>query len=265
MNKGEQVMPTHPVVSQEEWLAARKQLLAREKELTRLRDRLHAERQRLPWTKVDKEYVFDGPAGQQTLAELFDGRSQLIVKHFMMGPGWEEGCVGCSFSSDLVDGALVHLEHHDVSYVAVSRAPLSEIETFKRRMGWRFRWVSSFGSDFNYDYHVSFTDAERASGSIYYNYEMRPIDMDELSGLSVFFKDEAGTVFHTYSTYARGTDLLTGVYNFLDITPKGRNEPIRGNLSEWVRHHDRYNSGGFVAPTGRYVSDSGNEDCCRAG
>jgi predicted dithiol-disulfide oxidoreductase (DUF899 family) len=250
---------THAIVSRQDWIAARRQLLAKEKELTRQRDALNAERQALPWVRVEKTYVFDTPTGPRTLADLFDGRSQLIVKHFMLGPGWKEGCVGCSFSSDMVDGALVHLEHHDVSYVAVSRAPLAEIEAFRRRMGWQFQWVSAFDSDFNHDYHVSFTEAERASGAIYYNYEMRPIDMDELSGISVFYRDEDGQVFHTYSTYARGTDLLTGVYNFLDITPKGRNEPLRGNLSEWVRHHDRYEAGGSVAPTGRFVPA---DDCC---
>ena len=160
----------HKVVSREEWIAARKELLAKEKEVTRLRDKLSAERRKLPWVKVEKNYVFDGPTGKETLADLFDGRSQLFVKHFMLGPGWKEGCVGCSFEVDHIEGALVHLEHHDVTYVAISRVPLAEIEAFKKRMGWRFKWVSSYGSDFNYDYHVSFTKEDIAKGKVYYNY-----------------------------------------------------------------------------------------------
>ena len=231
----------NPVVSRDEWLAARKALLAREKELTRLRDQLNAERRTLPWVKVEKPYVFDGPNGKETLADLFDGRSQLIVKHFMLGPGWKEGCIGCSFGADHVDGALPHLEHHDVSYAAVSLAPFPEIENFKKRMGWRFKWVSSHGSDFNYDYHVSFAPEAIAGGEVYYNYQMQKFQSEELSGISVFCKDEAGDVFHTYSTYARGTDLLLGTYNLLDLTPRGRNETgPRHNLTDWVRHHDRY-------------------------
>jgi predicted dithiol-disulfide oxidoreductase (DUF899 family) len=235
----------HPIVSREEWLAARKQHLVREKELTRLRDQLSAERRALPWVKVEKRYLFEGPDGQRTLADLFAGRSQLVVDHFMLGPGWKEGCVGCSFGADHVDGALVHLEHHDVSVVAVSRAPWPEIEAFKRRMGWRFKWVSSYGSDFNYDYHVSFRPEDLAKGKAYYNYELREVGIEELPGTSVFYKDERGEVFHTYSSYARGGDLLCGTYNVLDLTPKGRNEtgPSR-NLTDWVRHHDRYDDGG---------------------
>ncbi|HWF48077.1 MAG TPA: thioredoxin family protein [Bryobacteraceae bacterium] len=242
------------VVSTEEWLAARKQLLAKEKEFTRARDALNAERRKLPWVKVDQEYVFDAPEGKKTLAELFEGRSQLIVNHFMMGPGWKEGCVGCSFAADHIQGALVHLEHHDVSYVAVSRAPLAEIEPFKRRMGWKFRWVSSSGSDFNFDYHVSFTPEEIASGRIYYNYDLREARGEEGAGLSVFYKDDSGQIFHTYSSYGRGNEELLGTYVHLDITPKGRNENGPGfNLTDWVRHHDRYDHGGFVDRTGRYI------------
>jgi predicted dithiol-disulfide oxidoreductase (DUF899 family) len=234
-------MLNNPIVSREEWLDARKALLAREKELTRLRDQLNAERRALPWVKVEKPYVFDGPDGKATLADLFGGRSQLIVKHFMLGPGWKEGCIGCSFGADHVDGALPHLEHRDVTYVAVSRAPLSEIEAFKERMGWRFRWVSSYGSDFNYDYHVSFTPEAVAGDTLYYNYAMQKLQGEEHPGISVFYKDEQGQVFHTYSTYARGTDLLLGTYNLLDLTPKGRDETgPRHNLTDWVRHHDRY-------------------------
>jgi predicted dithiol-disulfide oxidoreductase (DUF899 family) len=249
----------HSIVTRDEWLAARKELLAKEKELTRMRDRLNAERRALPWVRIDKEYLFEGPAGRETLADLFAGRSQLIVKHFMLGPGWREGCVGCSFEVDHAEAALVHLEHHDVSYVAVSRAPFAEIEAFRKRMGWRVKWVSSHDSDFNYDFHVSFTQDEIARGEAYYNYDMRPIGVDELSGRSVFYKDATGTVFHTYSSYARGGENFLGTYHFLDITPRGRDETINGNLTDWVRHHDRYGASGSVAPSGRYVPVSDRE------
>jgi predicted dithiol-disulfide oxidoreductase (DUF899 family) len=229
-------METQRIVSRDEWLVERKAHLAREKELTRMRDRISAERRALPWVKVDKTYVFEGPDGGETLADLFGGRSQLIVYHFMFAPGWAEGCVGCSFLADHFDGADQHLRHHDVQLVVVSRAPYAEFQAFKKRMGWRFKWVSSHGSDFNYDYHVSFTPEELALGKVDYNYG--PSDgYEELHGTSVFAKDDAGTVFHTYSTYARGADLLVGAYNFLDLTPKGRNETT---LQDWVRHHDRY-------------------------
>lgn len=230
------------VVSRDEWIAARKEHLEAEKELTRQRDRLCAQRRELPWVKVEKSYVFEGPKGKQTLSELFEGRSQLVVTHFMLGPGWKEGCVGCSFGADHIDGhSLVHLENHDVTVVVVSRAPLAEIESFKRRMGWSFKWVSSFESDFNYDYNVSFTKEELAKGRVYYNYEMIDNRSEELPGTSVFFKDANGDVFHTYSLYARGADILCGTYNVLDLTPKGRNETgPSGNLTDWVRHHDRY-------------------------
>ena len=237
-------MMHNPIVSRDEWLAARKALLAKEKEFTRLRDSLNAERRALPWVKVDKPYMFDTSDGRQSLGELFAGRSQLVTKHFMFGPDWTDGCVGCSFEMDHVDGALVHIEHHDVSYVVVSRAPLEKLEAFKRRMGWRFRWVSSYGSDFNYDFHVSFSPEEVASGKAYYNYELRDVGIDELSGRSVFYRDEAGDIFHTYSSYARGGELFLGSYAVLDITPKGRDETINGNLTDWVRHHDRYDDAG---------------------
>jgi predicted dithiol-disulfide oxidoreductase (DUF899 family) len=247
-------MQQHPIVSEGEWLALRKQLLVKEKEFTRLRDQLGAERRALPWVKVEKAYVFDGPDGQKTLADLFGGRSQLIVKHFMLGPGWSEGCVGCSFELDHVDGILVHLAHRDVSYVVVSRAPVPEIEAFKRRMGWHVEWVSSGATDFNYDFHVSFTPDDIARGEAYYNYEMRKIGIDELSGRSVFYKDASGDVFHTYSSYGRGGEDVLGTYRLLDIVAKGRDESgPNGNLSDWVRHHDRYESAGRVAPTGRWV------------
>jgi predicted dithiol-disulfide oxidoreductase (DUF899 family) len=252
----------HTVVSRDEWLAARKELLLREKELTRLRDELNAERRALPWVRIDKEYVFDGPAGRETLADLFDGRSQLVVKHFMLAPGQNDPCVGCSFESDHVDGMLVHLEHHDVSYVAVARAPFAEIEAVKRRMGWRFKWVSSYGSPFNYDFNVSFTPEEIAAGRAYYNYREGPVPLEDLSGRSVFYQDENGAIFHTYSSFARGGDLLLGTYNILDLTPKGRNETgPNHNLTDWVRHHDRYDNWGFVSAVGRYVERTG-EDCC---
>jgi predicted dithiol-disulfide oxidoreductase (DUF899 family) len=246
----------HPIVSQDEWLAARRQLLAREKEFTRLRDQLTSERRALPWVKVEKPYVFDGPDGREALAELFGGRSQLIIKHFMFGPGWSEGCVGCSFELDHIDGILVHLEQRDVSYVAVSRAPLAEIEAFKQRMGWHIKWVSSSDNDFNFDFHVSFRSDEIGAGQGYYNYEMRKIGIDEMSGRSVFYKDANGDVFHTYSSYGRGGEDVLVTYRLLDLVPKGRDEtgPNR-NLSDWVRHHDRYGDRGFVAPTGRWVPE----------
>jgi predicted dithiol-disulfide oxidoreductase (DUF899 family) len=233
-------MPGHAVVSREAWLEARKAHLAREKEFTRLRDRLSAERRALPWVKVGTPYVFDAPDGRATLADLFDGRRQLIVYHFMFGPGWEQGCPSCAFLADHIDGALVHLAQRDVALLAVSRAPLSRIEAFKRRMGWRFRWVSSQGSAFNFDYHVSFTRDEMTRGAVEYNFGPREFPSEEAPGLSVFYKDEDGDVFHTYSAYARGLDLLVGAYNYLDLTPKGRDEDALPFTMAWVRHHDRY-------------------------
>jgi len=227
----------HRIVSRDEWLTARKQLLTKEKEFTRRRDQLSAERRELPWVKVEKNYVFDTPDGKETLADLFDGRSQLIVYHFMFGPEWKEGCGGCSFLADHIDGANMHLAHHEVSLVVVSRAPYAEFQAFKKRMGWRFKWVSSHGSDFNHDYRVSSTKDEIAAGKFYYNYEMTEGEGGEMPGISVFYKDTAGDVFHTYSSYARGGDLLIGTYNYLDLTPKGRNET---SIMDWVRHHDKY-------------------------
>ena len=254
-------MTNNRIATRDEWLVARKAHLAKEKELTRLRDQLSAERRELPWVRIDKPYVFEGPSGRETLSDLFDGRSQLIIQHFMFGPGWKEGCVGCSFSVDHIEGALVHLEHHDVSYVAASRAPLPEIEAFKKRMGWRLKWVSSYGSDFNYDFHVSFKPDEIEKAKVYYNYDMRKIGVEELSGRSVFYKDTNGDVFHTYSSYGRGGDLMLGTYNILDLMPKGRNETgPNHNLTDWVRHHDRYDGGGHVAATGRYVPPDGSAE-----
>jgi predicted dithiol-disulfide oxidoreductase (DUF899 family) len=253
---------SHEVVSREQWLQARKAHLAREKEFTRMRDQLNAERLELPWVKVDKQYVFDGPDGQVSLAELFDGRSQLIVQHFMFGPEDQEGCVGCSFLADHIEAALVHLEHHDVSFVRIARAPLARIEAFKQRMGWRARWVSSYGSDFNYDYHVSFTKEERAQGKVDYNYTATDIPLEDLSGTSVFYQDANGEIFHTYSSYGRGGEAMLGTYMLLDVTPKGRNETgPNHNLTDWVRHHDKYGAGGFVAATGHYVPAQDAESC----
>ena len=236
-------LSTHPVVSRDQWLEARKALLHKEKEFTRQKDQLFAECRALPWVKVDKNYVFDTASGKQTLPDLFGDKSQLIVTHFMLGPEWEQGCVGCSFGADHYDGIVVHLEQHDIAFVVVSRAPLPKIDAFKKRMGWRFKWVSSYGSDFNYDYHVSFTEDEIGQGKVYYNYEVRPIDIDELAGTSMFYRDAAGKIFHTYSAFARGSELVGGVYGYLDHLPKGRNETGPGhNLTDWVRHHDRYES-----------------------
>jgi predicted dithiol-disulfide oxidoreductase (DUF899 family) len=232
-----------PVVSQAEWLAARLELLAKEKEVTRARDAVAAMRRKLPWVKVEKPYVFESIDGPRTLADLFEGRSQLIVQHFMFGPEWEAGCVGCSFKADHVDAARVHLEHHDVSFAAISRAPLAKIDAYRRRMGWQFAWVSSSGSDFNFDFHVSFDKeaAAREGGKVAYNFTRIDYESDELPGQSVFYRDETGTVFHTYSTYARGDELLVGAYNYLDLTPKGRNEVgPSGTLMDWVKRHDEY-------------------------
>jgi predicted dithiol-disulfide oxidoreductase (DUF899 family) len=238
----------HQIVQPEQWTAAREQLLAQEKQLTRMRDQVAAQRRELPWVKVDKTYVFDGPNGKETLADLFAGRSQLVVRHFMFGPGWEEGCVGCSFLADHLDGALVHLEHHDVSVAVVSRAPLSEIEAFRRRMGWKFKWVSSYESDFNYDYHVSFTPEDIAAGKVYYNYALTDRAGEEMPGVSVFYKDVDGDIMHTYSAFARGNEPMLGTYQILDITPKGRDENGPGhNLTDWVRLHDRYDDAGSMA------------------
>jgi predicted dithiol-disulfide oxidoreductase (DUF899 family) len=227
------------VVSMAEWLVARKDLLTREKELTRLRDDVSRHRRELPWVKVDKEYVFDGPDGEETLADLFASRSQLIVYHFMLGPGWEEGCKSCSYLADHFDGANWHLPHRDVTFLVVSRAPLSEIQAYKKRMGWRFKWVSSYGSDFNFDYHVSFTEEDEKKQRVIYNYAAQEFISDELPGLSVFYKDENDDVFHTYSTYGRGLDILVGAYNLLDLVPKGRDENPDSTM-DWVRRHDEY-------------------------
>lgn len=231
-------MQPHKIVSQEEWLAARKAHLANEKKFTKMRDQLSEERRALPWVKIDKAYVFDSDEGRQTLSELFGGNSQLIVYHFMFAPGDSQGCPGCSFLADHIDGADLHLAHHDVSVVAVSRAPRADFAPYKKRMDWRFKWVSSNGSDFNYDFQVSHSKEQLAKGEAYYNYEPMEGDYDgELPGISVFYKNEEGDVFHTYSSYARGGDMLIGAHNYLDLTPKGRNE--EGTMN-WMRRHDEY-------------------------
>lgn len=243
----------HPkVVSRAEWLAARKEFLKKEKKLTRMRDVVSQQRRELPWVKVEKEYVFDAPGGKKTLGELFEGRSQLIVYHFMFGLEWKEGCPSCSFNMDHTDGALVHLAQRDVTFLAVSRAPLPKIEEFKRRMGWRFNWVSSFGNDFNRDFHVSFTKEEMAKGKVYYNYDMNKFPSEEAPGYSVFYRDKNGDVFHTYSAYARGTEVALGTYNYLDLVPKGRDEDALPFTMAWVRHHDRYSDGHLADPTRPY-------------
>ena len=230
-------METPPIVSREEWLAARKEHLKSEKALTRMHDLVMEERRRLPWVRVEKDYRFRTTGGEKSLADLFDGRRQLIVYHFMFGPGWEKGCTGCSFISDHIDGANLHLAHHDVTLVAASRAPLEEILPFKARMGWRFEWVSSAGSDFNRDFGVAFTPEEVASGERLYNYATLPAFMEDLHGESVFIRNSEGEIFHTYSSYARAGDVLIGAHNWLDLTPKGRDER---STMDWVRLHDEY-------------------------
>jgi predicted dithiol-disulfide oxidoreductase (DUF899 family) len=230
----------HPVVSTDRWIEERKKLLAREKELTRLSDEIARERRALPWVHIDKHYVFDTPDGQRTLAELFEGRSQLVVQHFMLGPGWDAGCPSCSFMADHIEGMNVHLANRDLTFLVVSHAPLAEIERFRRRMGWQFKWVSSHDSDFNHDFGVSFTPEEVAKGEVHYNFGAWRFPHDELPGISAFYKNDAGDVFHTYSTYGRGVELMMGTYRILDIAPKGRDEDHLSFAMEWVRHHDRY-------------------------
>lgn len=248
----------HPIASSEQWLDARKKLLAREKEVMRLADQLAAERRALPWERVDKDYVFDTLDGPRKLAELFNGRRQLLVQHFMLGPGWEQGCPSCSFMADHSDGMNVHLAQRDITLLAVSRAPLAEIERFRRRMGWRFGWVSSYGSDFNADFGVSFTQEELAAGEVGYNYGRRFFPAAEAPGISVFVRDDAGQVFHSYSTYGRGVEVMIGAYHMMDLTPNGRGERDVPHKMEWVRHHDRYDGGAATS------AGAGQAACCHA-
>lgn len=233
-------MQSHRIASHEEWIEARKQLLAKEKEFTRLRDQLSQQRRDLPWERVEKPYVFDGPRGKETLAELFEGRHQLIVYHFMFDPAWDAGCKSCSFWADNFNGITVHLKHRDVTMIAVSRAPLAKLEAYKKRMGWTFKWVSSAGNDFNRDYYVSHTPEELAKKDAYYNYTRQAPYASEAPGISVLYRDDAGAVFHTYSAYARGLDMLNGAYHLLDLVPKGRDEANLSHHSAWLRRHDEY-------------------------
>lgn len=230
-------MPKHKIVSRQEWTEARKQLLAEEKELTHARDRVAKARRDLPWVKVEKAYEFDTIDGKRTLGDLFEGRSQLLVQHFMFGPDWEAGCPGCSFAADHIDAAYRHIKHHDVTFVAVSRAPLARLQAYRKRMGWHFNWVSSLNSDFNFDFNVSFTQEQLATGKVYYNFEMTENTMEELPGGSVFYKDADGAIYHTYSDYGRGGEEILGAYMLLDVTPNGRNE---SGPMDWVRRHDEY-------------------------
>jgi predicted dithiol-disulfide oxidoreductase (DUF899 family) len=233
-------MTGHKILPHEKWLEARKTLLAKEKEFSKLRDELSRERRELPWEKVEKRYAFLGPDGEETLAELFDGSSQLIVYHFMYGPGWDEGCKSCSFLADHFNPAIVHLNQRDVSMVAISKAPLEELMPFKQRMEWSFKWVSSSGNDFNHDFHVSFSQEEADSGNAYYNYTRQGFPSTEAPGASVFYKSDSGDIFHTYSVYSRGLDMFIGAYHYLDIVPKGRDEGGLSYTMEWLRLHDAY-------------------------
>jgi len=235
----------HEVVSHTEWIEARRKFLAKEKEFTRLRDELSRQRRELPWERVGKSYTFEGPRGTEAFGDLFDGRSQLIVYHFMLGPGWAEGCKSCSYLADHFDGMTIHLAHRDVTFAVISHAPYAEIAAFKERMGWKFHWVSSFDTDFNYDYGVSFTPEQLAAGKVLYNYDLTQFPAQEAPGASVFYQDEGGAIYHTYSAYARGLDILVGTYNFLDLAPKGRDEQGLTHTMAWVRHHDKYEGGGY--------------------
>jgi predicted dithiol-disulfide oxidoreductase (DUF899 family) len=257
----------HPIVSPEQWTPLRKELLRKEKELTRLRDRLNAERRELPWVRVERNYFFEAPGGKVSLADLFGGRSQLVIYHFMFGPDWNEGCPSCSFVSDHIDGTLAHLAARDVTMVMVSRAPLAKIEAFKKRMGWRFVWVSSYDSNFNPDFHVSFTKDEMAQGKVNYNYTMQQFPSEEAPGISVFYRNAVGDVFHTYSAYGRGVEQLVGTYMIPDMMPTGRDEDHLGFTMEWVRHHDRYGTNEFADSTRPYwpVTASPSSTTCSCG
>ena len=251
-------MAEHAIATRERWLEARRDLLAAEKDLTRRSDQVAQLRRQLPWVRVDKTYVFDGRDGRRSLADLFDGRRQLIVQHFMLTPGAEQGCPSCSYMADHTDGMTVHLAHRDVTFVAISRAPLADIERFRQRMGWKFAWLSSHGTSFNYDFGVSFTPEDVAKAELVYNYGRWPHAFEELPGISVFWKDEAGDVLHTYSTYGRGVEVMMGTYRLLDLTPKGRDERNTLHKMQWVRHHDSYE------PQARAAGPA-DAACCKAG
>jgi predicted dithiol-disulfide oxidoreductase (DUF899 family) len=228
----------HRIVSHDEWIAARRDFLAKEKEFTRLRDELSRQRRELPWERVDKTYVFDGPNGKESLADLFAGKSQLIVYHFMFGPDWEAGCKSCSFWAENFERLPIHLKHRDTTLIAISRAPLAKLEAYRKRMGWTFKWVSSGGNDFNFDYRVSFTPGDVEKGARAYNYDTIKVPEEEMPGISVFYKDKSGAIFHTYSCYARGIDMMNNVYHYLDLTPKGRDEA--DGIMTWLRRRDEY-------------------------
>jgi len=230
---------TRKVVSQKEWLAARKQLLVKEKKFSKLRDALNLQRRELPWVKIEKEYVFAGPTGQVTLGDLFCGKSQLIIYHFMFGPSWGEGCEHCSFWADHFDSVNFHIGARDTVFAVISRAPWKEIAPFKKRMGWRFKWLSSFNTDFNFDFNVSFTPEQLKNGKAIYNYAPLDMNIDEREGVSAFYRDRSGDTYHTYSSYERGIDLMNTTYNFLDLTAKGRDENPEAT-QDWVRYHDKY-------------------------
>ncbi|GLQ47017.1 hypothetical protein GCM10007862_20680 [Dyella lipolytica] len=247
----------HEVVSREAWLEARRALMVKERVHMKLGDQLSAEQRALPWMKIDKHYEFESPSGTVTLSDLFAGRSQLFVKHYMLGPGQQHHCVGCALEVDHLEGILVHMQNHDLSYVAIARAPIDDIETLRQRMGWRFPFVSSYRSDFNYDFHVSFTPEQVRTKTGFYNFRECDPGMEDLSGDSVFYKDEDGQIFHTYSAFGRGCERFLGIYGFFDITPKGRAElGPHHSLGDWARPHDMYGKGGTVAPTGRYHTET---------
>lgn len=250
------------VVSGDEWLKARVTFLAAEKEFTRMRDELSRQRRALPWVRVEKNYIFEGPNGPETLADLFAGRGQLIIYHFMLGPNWEEGCKSCSFLADHFDATRIHLAHRDVTFDVVSRAPMPRIKAFQDRMGWQFHWVSAFGTDFQHDYGIHFTQEELA-GEVDYNYGKTRFGLEEAPGLSVFCKDTSGEIFHTYSTYARGLDALVGTYQFLDLVPKGRDEDGLAFTMAWVRHHDRYSDDYVLNPAATYEKPREIGGCCK--
>lgn len=232
-------MQSHPVVSREEWIVARKSHLAREKEYTHARERLAEERRALPWVRVEKDYSFDGPEGRVSLGDLFKGRSQLVVQHLMFAPGWDEACKSCSFWADGFERMIPHLAARDTTMVAISRAPLEKLTAFKRRMGWSFDWLSSGGNDFNYDFGVSFTPEQIEAGGNY-NFGTTPFGSEEAPGISVFCRDEDGNIFHTYSCYARGLDMMNAAYHYLDLTPLGRHEDGLPDTMDWVRLRDQY-------------------------